>query len=247
MAALGELSPKSRADQAAERRSRLLRKKRLAGTMKLPSAELRKDAGNDAFQNGDFEMAVIQYTKALQLLTDEDVAQAAEKEAQDQQQAEKCNDGSAAAVTEDAATEPVKPDRGAAAAKKNKKKTKRSTTDADADDRLRAALYSNRSAAYAKLSELEFAVRDGQLAVLHHPRFLKAHARKGSALFQMGRTKEAREAYQYGLEFCCGDSEGDAAAAAALQNGIDECDNLLNMPLRYCRDRNPYGATCGSA
>lgn len=68
---------------------------------------------------------------------------------------------------------------------------------ADADNHI---LYSNRSAAYAKLGEFEKALEDAERVVSLKSDWAKGYSRKGAALHGLGRLDEAAAAYRTGLE-----------------------------------------------
>lgn len=56
-------------------------------------------------------------------------------------------------------------------------------------------LYSNRSAAYAKVGQYEDALKDAETCCSVNPTWAKGYSRKGAALEFLGRYKEAEEAY----------------------------------------------------
>lgn len=61
-------------------------------------------------------------------------------------------------------------------------------------------LYSNRSAAYASLKKFEMAMADAEQVVKLSPTWAKGYSRLGAALHGLDKIKEAREAYEKGLE-----------------------------------------------
>jgi len=85
------------------------------------------------------------------------------------------------------------------------------------------SLLCNRSAAHANLGEYIEATADAEKAIQVKPTFVKAYARKGLALFQLGRTEEARVAYYDGLQ--------QDSTSEALRDGIRQCDDLLKTRL----------------
>lgn len=67
-------------------------------------------------------------------------------------------------------------------------------------DSNNAVLYSNRSAAYAKLGKYDLALNDAEKAVQIKPDWSKAYSRKGTALVYLGKLDEAIETYEKGLQ-----------------------------------------------
>jgi stress-induced-phosphoprotein 1 len=61
-------------------------------------------------------------------------------------------------------------------------------------------LYSNRSAAYAKLEQYEDALKDAESAIELKPEWSKGYSRMGYALSKLGRFDDAKKAYQEGLK-----------------------------------------------
>ncbi|CAD7934799.1 unnamed protein product [Amoebophrya sp. A120] len=316
------LSPKSRAEEQEDRRQRIQRKKRLANKMAqhLTTPELRKEAGSAAFRDGDWEMAIIQWTKALTLLGQASSIAAGialEREEQERKagisstsstssdnasgrgkgnaapsqetQAELEDAGGATTcvdhghqIKSEQQLPPSTPtahfSQGSEDAEQNGTSTATSATSggeadeckgaaaaatggsADAvdteneKDKQIAAIYSNRSAAHANLAEYTDSLRDAKLAIHFNPLFPRAYARKGAALFFLGRVQEARDAYFEGMQVCNSHgsctgsfySSGPGAAAAAifgnmggaqrdiyeaLKQGMDDCDLLLDVTL----------------
>lgn len=66
-------------------------------------------------------------------------------------------------------------------------------------DPTQAALYSNRSAAYAGLGDWENAAADGKKCIEVDASFLKGYHRAGSALRSLGRLEEAKKIAEKGL------------------------------------------------
>lgn len=60
--------------------------------------------------------------------------------------------------------------------------------------------YSNRSAAHANLSSFDAALLDAETAIRLDAKFVKAYSRKGLALYKLGKTTKACEAYREGLK-----------------------------------------------
>ncbi|KAI0978413.1 hypothetical protein GJ496_010456 [Pomphorhynchus laevis] len=62
-------------------------------------------------------------------------------------------------------------------------------------------LYSNRSAAYAKMNKAEDSLKDAEKCIEIKPDFIKGYSRKGAALRLLDRTEDACRAYEDGLIF----------------------------------------------
>ncbi|BHF84248.1 Stress-induced-phosphoprotein 1 [Sparganum proliferum] len=62
-------------------------------------------------------------------------------------------------------------------------------------DEKNHVLYSNRSAAHAKVGQYDDALKDAEQCVSLNPTWAKGYSRKGAALEFLGRLKEAEEAY----------------------------------------------------
>eukprot|EP00392_Amoebophrya_sp_AT5.2_P014981 g15163.t1 len=264
-------SPRSRVTLAADRRARIQRKKRIAAQQELGTGELRKAAGDAAFREEDWEMAIIQWTRALGLLGQSSSVQAgmlAELQVREQEAGTPSTasgplkskeapstsgaGGGGSGSAEDAARDRARGD-GAANGGGDDTSGKKTSTTSSRDEI--AVLYSNRSAAHANLGEYQDALRDAKLAIFFNDSFLRAYARKGAALFFLGRVEAARDAYIDGLVkydelisiraglsplagtmgFGGGDGTGGARPPPsdelrlALQQGVDDCSLLLDV------------------
>lgn len=91
-------------------------------------------------------------------------------------------------------------------------------TRAIAADPRNHILYSNRSAAYAGRGAFEESLNDASSVCLLAPDWVKGHARKASALKQLGRLPEAIAAY----ERACALAPDSVDLAAALKSAQDE-------------------------
>ncbi|KAF2361591.1 Tetratricopeptide repeat 1 [Trinorchestia longiramus] len=76
-------------------------------------------------------------------------------------------------------------------------------------------LFSNRSAAYAKLENYSSALADAETTVKLKPDWPKGYSRKGAALVYLNRLAEAEKAYQAGLELDPNNEQ--------LKSGLSEC------------------------
>jgi len=93
----------------------------------------------------------------------------------------------------------------------------------DLPEDVKHLVYSNRSAAYSNMQRYEEALKDAEKIIELKKDFVKGYARKGLALFYLGRIVEARTAYNDGLDY---DPDNDA-----LRSGIRECTALLDSQL----------------
>jgi len=73
-------------------------------------------------------------------------------------------------------------------------------TDAINRDPTNATYYSNRAAAYTKLTEFALALKDCDECIKLHPNFIKGHLRKGNILLAMKKPSDARKAFEKALE-----------------------------------------------
>uniref|UniRef100_A0A2P2HXJ6 Stress-induced-phosphoprotein 1 n=1 Tax=Hirondellea gigas TaxID=1518452 RepID=A0A2P2HXJ6_9CRUS len=76
-------------------------------------------------------------------------------------------------------------------------------------------LFSNRSAAYAKLENYTQALKDAEATVKIKPDWAKGFSRKGAALVYLNRLDEAEEAYNAGLKIDPSNEQ--------LKSGLSEC------------------------
>ncbi|CAF4835372.1 unnamed protein product [Rotaria sp. Silwood1] len=73
-------------------------------------------------------------------------------------------------------------------------------TQAIALDEKNYILYSNRSAAYAKLNKYEYALKDAEKCISLKPDFVQGYSRKGAALSFLNRYEDAIRVYEDGLK-----------------------------------------------
>jgi len=85
-------------------------------------------------------------------------------------------------------------------------------------DARQAALYSNRAACWASKGEYAKALVDAEKCTAIDPKFIKAYARKGHALFNLNRLDEAEQAYIIGLKI---DEANDGC-----KSGLKDCQAL---------------------
>jgi len=78
-------------------------------------------------------------------------------------------------------------------------------------------LYSNRSAAYAKMQKYKLALEDANKVIEINPSWPRGYSRKGAALCFLGDYDEAKEAYKVGLEKNPGDE--------SLKTGLRDVEN----------------------
>uniref|UniRef100_U5EX44 Stress-induced-phosphoprotein 1 n=1 Tax=Corethrella appendiculata TaxID=1370023 RepID=U5EX44_9DIPT len=91
-------------------------------------------------------------------------------------------------------------------------------------DPVNHILYSNRSAAYAKLENYENSLKDAEKCVQLNATFSKGYSRKGLALTKLGRLEEAFEAYNAGLQQ---DPNSDV-----LKQGVNEILSIFQEQFR---------------
>jgi len=89
-------------------------------------------------------------------------------------------------------------------------------TEAIALDATDHTFYSNRSACYAGSGDYENSLADANKVIEINPSFPKGYSRKGLALLKLQRGKEAKEAYQAGLEH----SPTDAALRKGFESSM---------------------------
>lgn len=105
-------------------------------------------------------------------------------------------------------------------------------------------LFSNRSAAHAKLGKYEEALQDAETTLYLKPDWSKGYSRKGTALLYLHRNKEALEAFQSGLALDANNQQlkdGLVEAKRRLQEGYGgPGGSLFDDPSCYERLRtNP--------
>ncbi|XP_022110937.1 stress-induced-phosphoprotein 1-like [Acanthaster planci] len=93
-------------------------------------------------------------------------------------------------------------------------------------------LYSNRSAAYAKMGEYEKALKDGCKTVEVKPDWGKGYSRKAAALSFLNRYAEAEVTYKEGLEQDPNNQQ--------LKDGLTECRKNLTGPAGSQPLSNPF-------
>ena len=79
-----------------------------------------------------------------------------------------------------------------------------------------AKLYSNRSAAYAKLEDHKAALQDAQKCISLDPKFVKGYSRKAYALFATGLFTESIQVCDQGLELEPGNESLKSTKETAL-------------------------------
>ena len=112
-------------------------------------------------------------------------------------------------------------------------------TDAISHDPTDAIFFSNRSGAYASLSQPQQALDDAERCIQLNPAFIKGHSRKGQALFTLGRYADAKAAYEDGLKV--------DPANAALKESLDQVEVKLSAPSGGAGGGagNPFGSMFG--
>lgn len=88
-------------------------------------------------------------------------------------------------------------------------------------------LYSNRSAAYAKLKDFSKALEDAEMTVKLKPDWGKGFSRKGAALTYLGRHQEAIDCYQEGLK-CDPNNQQLAEGLVEAKKLLDRPPNIVN-------------------
>ena len=83
----------------------------------------------------------------------------------------------------------------------------------------KAAIFSNRCAAYSKGGNYAMALKDAEEAIKVAPTWSKGYSRKGASLAYLGRHKEALDAYNEGLKLDPDNS--------TLKSGIADVENLM--------------------
>lgn len=86
-------------------------------------------------------------------------------------------------------------------------------------------LYSNRSAAYAKVGKYDDSLKDAEKTVSIKPDWGKGYSRKGAALELLGRLDEALKTYEDGLK--CDPSNDQ------LKEALKNCKDNLDAPPRF--------------
>lgn len=99
-------------------------------------------------------------------------------------------------------------------------------------DNMNHVLYSNRSAAHAKLENYAESLNDAEQVIKLRPDWAKGYARKGSALQFLGRFEEAKSAFEKGLEL-----EPDNEM---MKKGLNECETELEGPSASQPLGNPF-------
>ncbi|KAK9381142.1 uncharacterized protein V2V93DRAFT_368431 [Kockiozyma suomiensis] len=85
-----------------------------------------------------------------------------------------------------------------------------------------SVLFSNRSQAYMSTGSWGEGMVDADTAIFLRRSFPKAHYRKGKCLQNLGRLREAKDAYELGLE-----SGGTDGSVAELKNALADVEELL--------------------
>ena len=103
-------------------------------------------------------------------------------------------------------------------------------------DPQNAILYSNRSAAYAKLGKYEEALDDSNSCIKVNEKFVKGYSRKGFALYFLKRFQEAIDCYKIGLVLDPDNEQmlqglKQAKNAMILSTTFDECKDLPILEL----------------
>ena len=80
-----------------------------------------------------------------------------------------------------------------------------------------AAVYANRAAAYTKLGELPYCIKDCDAALKIDHTYVKAYLRKANAQYVMKQYYKAMETYQAALEHCPGGRDPE------VERGVQQC------------------------
>ena len=112
-------------------------------------------------------------------------------------------------------------------------------SEAISHDPTDAIFFSNRSGAYASLSQPQQALDDAERCLQLNPQFVKGYSRKAQALFTLGRYADAKAAYEQGLQLDAGN--------ASLREGLEQVEARLASPPPSSppSGSNPFGAMFG--
>jgi len=107
-------------------------------------------------------------------------------------------------------------------------------------DDTNAVYYSNRSAAWAEMRKWESSLADAKKCIDKNKAFIKGYTRKATALEQLGKKEEAKQAYQEGLAIdptnaackagiaALSASSRSAGGAFGFQGWVDKAKEFLN-------------------
>ncbi|KAK7206061.1 hypothetical protein BZA70DRAFT_123071 [Myxozyma melibiosi] len=87
-------------------------------------------------------------------------------------------------------------------------------------------LYSNRAQAYMSTAAWGEALADSEAAIFLKRSFTKAHYRKGKCLQNMGRLRDAKDAYELGLE---SGATAEGGSEAELKTALAEVEELMRQ------------------
>uniref|UniRef100_A0A1B6DW00 Stress-induced-phosphoprotein 1 n=1 Tax=Clastoptera arizonana TaxID=38151 RepID=A0A1B6DW00_9HEMI len=102
-------------------------------------------------------------------------------------------------------------------------------------------LFSNRSAAYAKLEKYDKALEDAEKTIQIKPDWAKGYSRKGSALAYLGRFEDSMEAYEEGLKYDPNNAQLNEGlrevSARCSKDGMGSFMNMFKSPQAYMKLR----------
>uniref|UniRef100_H2YCW9 Stress-induced-phosphoprotein 1 n=1 Tax=Ciona savignyi TaxID=51511 RepID=H2YCW9_CIOSA len=109
-------------------------------------------------------------------------------------------------------------------------------------DETNHLLYSNRSAAYAKVKKYEESLKDAEKVIKLRPDWGKGYSRKGAALIYLERYQDAKSCYEFGLTK---DSQNEGLKAG-LKDAIKCMSGNGDVPMETDEVPNPATASAPS-
>lgn len=93
-------------------------------------------------------------------------------------------------------------------------------------------LYSNRAACFTKLMEFQRAVEDCDICIKKDPKFVKAHIRKGAALFAMREYSRAQKCYEEALLLDSNSQEAMEGLANCMRSNDEDPEKARERALQ---------------